>query len=106
MQRRRVDSGEGEEGLIGCVVALRVEVGRDVNGAGRDRDRCREARLLPARCGLRGEGRRPEQRPGVRPQVPEVRPAVAGALVETNACDEAARVRLETHAELVRAWIA
>ena len=77
---------------------IRHHVGR----VRRDLDRFVEEHLLPSRRRFSAEGRAREQRAGGRPQVADVRPAVADALVEAHALDEAVDVAAELQAELER----
>src|SRR6185436_17107041 len=64
-----------------------------------------EHHFLPAGWRLAAEFRRRQQRASGAPQVADVRAAVARALVEADAFDEAADVAAELHAEFDRARV-
>ena len=87
--QRGVDHpGVREVPIVGGVVPVGSEVRRHIGGAGGDRHRRCEVRLLPATGGLVAERHGGEPGPGAVPQRPGVGASVAAALVEADSRDE------------------
>ena len=77
-------------------------VGSNVDRVGGHGHRGEENHLLPPRGSLIRKGGRSQKRTVARPEVSDVSAGIGARLVEADAGDVAARIRLELHPQLIR----